>query len=175
MSPHRPKHRLLHDPAERRSKIRSFKAKVNTRRSFLDKIADLLTSLFGTVTFLLLNAAVFAFWIAWNTGYVSGLRVIDPYPFGLLTMAVSLEAIFLAVIVLISQNREARIAELREEVELYINTYSENEVTKVIYLLTLIAEKNGIDLSNDAEVTEMLQNIESDEIEKELEKQLSTL
>jgi uncharacterized membrane protein len=96
-----------------------------------------------------------------------------PFPFGLLTTVVSLEAIFLAIIVLISQNREARIAELREEVELYINTYAEDEITKVMYLITLLLEKNGIDVSEDTDLRNMLQNVDSDVIEKELEKQLS--
>lgn len=159
--------------AKRRDTIRSFKAKVNNKRSVSDKIADLLTASFGTVIFLVLNAIFFAVWILWNTGTIPGLPTIDPFPFGLLTMVVSLEAICLAIIVLISQNREARIGELREEVELYINTYSENEITKVMYLLTLLLEKNGIDFSKDEDLKDMLQNVDSDVIERELERQLS--
>ena len=169
------KHRLLHDPAKHRNRIRSFKAKISAKRTLLERFADFLTSSFGTVGFLAFNAALFGFWIVWNTGNIPNLKPMDPFPFGLLTMLVSLEAIFLAVIVLISQNREARIAELREEVELYINTYSEFEITKVMYILTLMAEKQGIDLSNDQDLEEMLGNIESDQIERELEKQLATI
>ena len=162
-----------HDKVSRRRRvISSFKARANAKRSLVDKIADGLTISFGTVFFLALNATFFAIWIIWNIGFVPGLTIIDPFPFGLLTMVVSLEAIFLAIIVLISQNRESRIAELREEVELYIDTYAESEVTKLIYLQVLLLEKNGIDISNDKEVQEMLKNLESDEIEEELEKQL---
>ncbi|HEU4677102.1 MAG TPA: hypothetical protein VFS75_00085, partial [Candidatus Paceibacterota bacterium] len=76
------------------------------------------------------------------------------------------------VIVLISQNREARIAELREEVELYVNTYSEAEITKVMHLLILLLEKNGIDISKETDVQDMLTSLEADKIEKELERQL---
>ena len=76
---------------------------------------------------------------------------------------------------LISQNREARIAELREEVELHINTYSETEITKLMYMMNLLLEKNGIDLSKDADLQDMLKNIDSDVIESELEKQLAKL
>lgn len=159
--------------SERRSTIRSFKAKANDKRSVADKFADLLTASFGTVLFLVLNMLFFLGWILWNTGNISGMVPIDPFPFGLLTMVVSLEAIFLAIIVLISQNREARIAELREEVELYINTYSEDEITKVMYLITLLLEKNGIDVSTDADLNDMLQDVDSEVIERELEKQLS--
>jgi uncharacterized membrane protein len=119
-----------------------------------------------------LNAGFFAVWIAWNTGLVPGLSIADPFPFGLLTMVVSLEAIFLAIIVLISQNRENRIAELREEVELYINTYAESEITKLIYMQKLLLEKSGVDLSHDKDLQDMMKNLQSDVIEEELEKQL---
>lgn len=156
----------------RRHTIRSFKAKMNANRSVTDRIADTLTTSFGSVLFLTINILFFALWIIWNTGTIPFLPVIDPFPFGLLTTMVSLEAIFLAIIVLISQNREARIAELREEVELYINTYAENEITKMIYLQTLLLEKNGIDLSKDNDLKEMLKTLEEDKIEKALAQQL---
>jgi len=156
----------------RRNRIRSFKSKVDAKRSFMDKIADVLTASFGTVLFLLINAFFFIVWIVWNSGLIPSLPVIDPFPFGLLTMVVSLEAIFLAIIVLISQNREARVAELREEVELYINTYAESEITKLMYLQTLLLEKNGIDLSKDTDLQSMLNTLDGDMIEKELERQM---
>ena len=156
----------------RRDTIKSFKAKADAKRSFLDKIADLLTTSFGSVPFLIFNAVFFIIWFTWNTGMIPFLDPIDPFPFGLLTMVVSLEAIFLAIIVLISQNREARVADLREEIELYINTYAETEITKIMYLQTLLLKKNGIDLSKDEELQAMLKTLESDKIEKELQKQL---
>jgi uncharacterized membrane protein len=158
--------------SRRRSAIKSFKARANAKRTAADRIADWFTESFGTVFFLALNAGFFAVWIAWNTGLVPGLSIADPFPFGLLTMVVSLEAIFLAIIVLISQNRENRIAELREEVELYINTYAESEITKLIYMQKLLLEKSGVDLSHDKDLQDMMKNLQSDVIEEELEKQL---
>lgn len=160
------------DVARRRSTIGSFKAKANTKRSNIEKVADFLTASFGTVFFLALNVALFAVWILWNMGMIPGIPILDPLPFGFLTMLVSLEAILLAIVVLISQNREARGAELREEVDLYINTYAEREITKLIYLQTLLLKQNGIDISKDADVQQMLKSLESDKIEEELVKQL---
>ena len=104
-----------------RAKIQSLKKKINLRRKPAEKIADFMTNAFGTVLFLVINAAWFILWIGVNVGLIPGLPVFDPFPFGLLTMIVSLEAIFLSVIVLISQNRQAQIAELREEIELIKN------------------------------------------------------
>lgn len=158
--------------SQRRKVISSFKARANEKRSLVDKIADGLTVSFGTILFLVLNAVFFAVWIVWNMGLVPEFSVIDPFPFGLLTMVVSLEAIFLAIIVLISQNRESKIAELRQEFELYVNTYAESEITKLIYLQTLLLEKNGIDISDDMEVQGMLKSLESDVIQEELKRQL---
>jgi len=157
---------------QRRDVIKSFKAKADAKRSTSERFADFLTASFGTVTFLIFNAAVFAIWILWNSEMIPGVPAIDPFPYGLLTMVVSLEAIFLAIIVLISQNREARIADLREEVELYISTYAESEITKLLYLQTLLLEKSGVDVSEDKDMQEMLKNLEADKIEQQLEKQL---
>lgn len=156
---------------ERRKVIKSFKAKADAKRTLAEKFADTLTTKFGTVAFLFLNAAWFSIWIVINKGLTS-LEVFDPFPFGLLTMIVSLEAIFLAIIVLISQNREARIGELREEVELQISTLSEGETTKLISLMVLLLKKQGIEV-NDPELSFMLKPTDTAKLERDLEKELS--
>ena len=156
----------------RREVIKSFKTKANAKRTQTEKFADWMTSYFGSINFLILNVIWFIVWIGYNTIAVSGFVPFDPFPFGLLTMIVSLEAICLAVIVLISQNREARIAELREEVDLQINTITENELTKAIYLMTVLMEKNGINIDDDPELKQMLQPVRSEDIERHLEEQL---
>jgi len=158
--------------ARRRRAIQSFKAKANRKRTAADKIADSLTKSFGTIMFLSANLILFAVWFILNLNIIDGLKPFDPFPFGFLTMIVSLEAIFLAIIVLISQNRSSKIAELREEVDLYINTYAESEITKLIYLHTLLLEKNGIDVSKDKELEQMLKDLESEKIEEEFERQM---
>jgi uncharacterized membrane protein len=157
---------------QRKDAIQSFKKKINAKRSIADKMADWLTASFGTLLFLGANAIFFTAWILLNISIIPGVGAFDPFPFGLLTMIVSLEAIFLAIIVLISQNRESNIAELREEIDLYINTYAESEITKLIYLQTLLLKKNGIDISEDQEVKNMLESLEPGKIGEELEKQL---
>ncbi|MGV9001933.1 MAG: DUF1003 domain-containing protein [Candidatus Saccharimonadaceae bacterium] len=151
--------------------VQSFRAKADARRTLSDKFADKLTAKFGTVLFLGLNAAWFLIWIVMNTGLIPGLKPFDPFPFGLLTMIVSLEAIFLAIIVLISQNRAARIAELREEVDLQINSIAETEISKIITLVALLMEKNGIKL-DDPDIADMARPIRSSDIQRMLEKQL---
>jgi uncharacterized membrane protein len=155
----------------RRSVIQSYRAKADARRSFTEKFADWMTENLGSTGFLLFNVLWFVIWIVLNSE-VFPIESFDPFPYGFLTMVVSLEAIFLAIIVLISQNRAARIAEIREEVDLRINTIAEGEITKVIQMLNMLLEKNGIDLSSDSELKQMLKPVDSREIETLLEEQL---
>jgi uncharacterized membrane protein len=107
-----------------------------------------------------------------NTGQIKGVMAFDPFPFNFLTMVVSLEAIILAVFVLISQNRSMRVDDLRAETHLQINLITEREVTKIIKMLALLLEKQGIDLSNDPELHRMIRSISEEDIEKKLEKEI---
>ena len=152
--------------------IKSIKAKANLKRSWVEKVADLLTQKFGTILFLSLNAVWFIAWLLINLDLVPGIKPFDPFPFGLLTMIVSLEAIFLAIIVLISQNREEKITDLREEISLQIGIYSERELSKVLELMTLLLKKNNIDVSDDKLLQRMLKPFDMNRVEKVLEDQV---
>lgn len=152
--------------------FKTLKAKANARRTKVEKIADWMTARFGSMEFLLVNALVFLFWIAINAGMVPVIPVFDPFPFNLLTMGVSLEAIFLAVVVLISQNRAARVDDVREETHLQINLIAEREITKVIGMLASLMEKNGIDISQDPELKRMLRPVRQAELEKKMAKEM---
>src|SRR4030095_8447065 len=78
-------------------------------------------------------------------GWLGGIEPFDPYPFNLLTMIVSLEAIFITIGVLISQNRMARQADRRAHLDLQINLLAEQESTAPLRLLARIAERLGIE------------------------------
>lgn len=157
---------------KRRKAIKSFKAKEDAKRTPAEKFADWLTSKFGSIVFLSVNALWFAVWIVINVGWMPGVEPFDQFPFGLLTMVVSLEAIFLAIIVLISQNREARIGELREEIELQLSTISEVEITKLIKLVTILLEKQGVKVDDDPELKKMIKPVNNAALERELEEEL---
>ena len=93
----------------------------------LQRIADWISWFSGSMQFLALNAAWFVAWIAVNT-LALGVPQFDPYPFGLLTMIVSLEAIFLSCFVLISQNRQAEKDRVRADIEYEVNIKAELEI-----------------------------------------------
>src|SRR3989344_1047678 len=111
-----------------------------------------MTSKFGSNAFLLFNVALFTAWVLINTGRIKIFIPFDPFPFSLLTTIVSLEAIILAIFVLISQNRTAKVDDIREETHLQLNLISEKEITKIIKMITLLLDKQGIDISQDPEL-----------------------
>ena len=97
-------------------------------RSTVQRVADWIAEFSGSIPFLLINVTIFLIWIVINTNLVPGVRAFDPFPFGLLTMAVSLEAIFLSIFVLISQNRQAAKDHIRSDIEYQVNLKAELEV-----------------------------------------------
>lgn len=152
--------------------IKSFKAKSLKKRPFSIRIADALTSQFGTLGFLVLNIIFFTLWVLANSGKIPGIPIFDPYPFVLLITAVSLEAILLAVVVLISQNREGYINTLRDELQLQVNLITEREITKVLILLKQLLKKHDIEIT-DKDLNEMLKEIDASYIERKLEAEIS--
>ena len=97
------------------------------RVNILDRISDWLAWFSGSMPFLISHSVWFIVWISLNT-FILGERAFDPFPFGLLTMIVSLEAIFLACFVLISQNRQAQKDKVRSDIEYEVNIKAELEV-----------------------------------------------
>ena len=105
----------------------------------LQRIADWIAWFSGSMPFLMLNGAWFIIWIILNTVPI-GIQPFDPYPFGLLTMIVSLEAIFLSCFVLVSQNRQAYKDRIRNELDYQVNLKAELGVTTLLHKAELIVD-----------------------------------
>jgi len=106
---------------------RNLNQEMEVHSSVLLRIADWLAWFSGSMPFLLSHTVWFILWISLNT-FILGDKAFDPFPFGLLTMIVSLEAIFLACFVLISQNRQAQKDKVRADIEYEVNIKAELEV-----------------------------------------------
>ena len=119
------------------------RTKAARERSVQGRIADAITSFSGRMIFAYVHIVWFGLWILLNTGRF-GLRAFDPFPYGLLTMVVSLEAIFLSTFVLISQNRLGEETERRADLDLHIGLLTEHELTRVLQMLGAIQDKLGI-------------------------------
>ena len=135
-------------------------------------MTDALTSEFGSITFLVLNIAWFGLWILVNTGYLPIVEPFDPFPFNFLTLMVSLEAIMLTIIVLMSQNRETKVNDIRDEIDTRIDMVSEEEITKALELLVMLLKKNKIDVSKDKKLQKMLKPVDKYYLEKKFEKEV---
>jgi uncharacterized membrane protein len=142
------------------------------RRSGAERISDLIVSQAGRVWAIILHLAWFALWIVWNSGRVPGVRPFDPFPFMGLSTIVSLEAIFLSLFILVSQNRASRRADERAHLDLQVNLLSEREATKMLQLLQALCAHHGLAAADDAEVTELVRETEPAMIARELEQQL---
>ncbi len=119
------------------------RTKAARERSLQSRVADAITSFSGRMVFAYVHILWFAIWILLNTGWF-GVRPFDPFPYGLLTMIVSLEAIFLSTFVLISQNRLGEETERRADLDLHIGLLTEHELTRVLQMLDVIQDKLGI-------------------------------
>jgi uncharacterized membrane protein len=142
-------------------------------RSSSERLADYLTNAFGTIGFFLGNAFFFLAWIGWNSGVIPGIAMFDPYPYGMLTMVVSLEAIFLSIFVLISQNRASKIADLREEMDLRINIEAEKEITQVLRMLERIEKKLLVKEQDLTQLTRMKEMLDLEDLEQKVIKDLA--
>jgi uncharacterized membrane protein len=139
-------------------------------RTSADRLSDAITYVAGSAGFVSAHAIGFTAWIALNLGAVPGVAPFDPFPFSFLTLVVSLEAIFLAIFVLMSQNRMSRLADKRAHLDLQIDLLAERENTLMLHMLRGLCEKQGVcldefgpdvqDLLEDTDVTALATDLD---------------
>ena len=125
--------------------IKSWDRAILLRRSGIERLSDRITLAAAAGPSIVIHAIWFTVWIAINTGLVPGVHPFDRFPFQFLTMIVSLEAIFVALFVLASQNRLAKQSDLRANLDLQIDLLVEREMTAVLQLLNDIAKHLHVD------------------------------
>ena len=142
-------------------------------RTRIEKASDAIGSFVGTMWFVLVHVTWFSAWFAINTGLVRGIRPFDPYPFIFLSMAVSVEGVLLTTFVLMKQNRMAKRADLRDQLNLQIDLLAEKEVTKILQLLRSVAGQMGLEeAAEEPEVKELSQNTAVESLARELRDKL---
>jgi uncharacterized membrane protein len=124
--------------------IAELEAAARQARTRTDRIVDGIATFCGSLLFVYLHATWFALWIGVNT-LPSKRWHFDPFPFPLLTLAVSLDAIFLTTFILISQNRQGQMADRRNHLDLQVNLLAEQENTKMLRMLERIEKRLGIE------------------------------
>jgi uncharacterized membrane protein len=152
--------------------FRAIKAQHASNRSQMEVLADRMISFASSTPFLAVHAVIFIAWIVWNVPGL-GLPRFDPYPYGMLTTIVSLEAIFLSIFVLMTQSRESRIGELREELTLQVNLRMEEEITKTLHLVAGLYARLGLKMAEDPELRAMLEPLDPRKMEIDLTEQIN--
>lgn len=148
--------------------IDQYRREAEDARTFRDRIADGVTRFAGSIPFIYFHVLWFGVWVLANLE-IGGFPAFDPFPFGLLTTIVSLEAIFLSTFVLVSQNRQAEISERRAELDLQFDLLAEYEVTRILKLVDAIAKKMDLEESDKEEIKELKRDVKPEAVLQELE------
>jgi|SRR5918995_3754676 uncharacterized membrane protein len=169
------------EPSEWSSSHDNIRAVVELERAALanrtrsERLSDAIIRSLGTSAFLILHVLWFSFWLLAGSGRIVGLPAFDPFPFAFLTMVVSLEAIFLAIFVLISQNRMSRLADHRAHLDLQVNLLAEQEITTTLRLVEEIRAHLGIGAKRrDADIKRLLEPTDVQQLSTDLTEKLPT-
>jgi uncharacterized membrane protein len=138
-------------------------------RTRSDAVADVIANFCGSMGFVWVHVFVFATWLLLNTlpGIPKHLQF-DPPPYAMLTLVVSLEAIFLSTFILISQNRQQRASEKRNHLDLQINLLAEQESSLLITMTRKLMEHFGLD-ADEIPVKEWEDLTDAKEVAREIE------
>lgn len=137
------------------------------RRGLQERLADGISRFTGSMMFVYIHLVLFGGWILINSKW-SDLPKFDP-SLVLLAMAASVEAIFLSTFVLITQNRLARAADKRADLDLQISLLAEHEITRLITLLTAIGEKLGVEQARDPNLAPLKRDIAPEQVLERLD------
>jgi uncharacterized membrane protein len=133
-----------------------------------ERVAEAITWFTGSMRFVYLHLAFFSFWLVANLGWVPAVPAWDP-SFVVLAMIASVEAIFLSTFVLISQNRMAAAADKRADLDLQVSLLAEHEVTRLVTLVSGIADRMEVKTEADADVEEITRDVAPEAVLDELE------
>jgi uncharacterized membrane protein len=145
------------------------RARVERKKSREERIADAITAFTGSMRFVYLHAVIFGGWLLINVGAIPGVRPFDPFPFVMLAMIASVEAIFLSTFVLISQNRSNALADRRADLDVQINLLAEHEITRLIDLCDAIAKRVGASAVPDEHLAELKKDVRPEAVLEELD------
>ena len=138
--------------------LRRRRAAEEAGASFEERLASAISRFAGHLRFVYAHALIYGFWILANLGRFPGVEPWDP-TFVVLAMVASVEAIFLSTFILITQNRMAAAADRRAELDVQISLLAEAEITKLVELVSQIAEKMHVPGAEEEEVEEMKRRV----------------
>jgi uncharacterized membrane protein len=138
--------------------LRRRRAEEDARASLQERLATAITRFTGSMRFVYVHAILYGLWIVANLGWIPAIAPWDP-TFVILAMIASVEAIFLSTFILITQNRMAAAADRRAELDLQVSLLAEAEITKLVELVSMIAQRMDLPASEQSEIEEMKQRV----------------
>ncbi len=143
---------------------------LEANRTFGERAADRFAAIVGSWTFIVVQSALLAIWIAVN---LAAWRYRwDPYPFILLNLALSFQAAYASPIIMMSQNRQALIALRRNQLDLQINLLAEQESTETLRLLRRLCEKAGVGFRRASELEALSKTTRPDELARQIDRSI---
>ena len=134
--------------------LRRRRQEEEAQQTLHERVAATITRFTGSMNFVYVHLAIYGFWIVANLGWISAIEPWDP-TFVILAMVASVEAIFLSTFILITQNRMALAAERRAELDVQISLLAEAEITKLVELVSEMAERMNVPGAEEEDVQEM--------------------
>ncbi len=142
--------------------------------SIVEKISDKITAHAGSTPFIILHVFWFGGWILINSKVISGITPFDPFPFSFLTLIVSLEAIFLTLLVLMSQNRMTKETEKRAHLDLQIDMLAEQETTMILRMVQKITKHLGLEEVKDNSLKDLSEATDVNSVAKKIDENSTT-
>jgi uncharacterized membrane protein len=149
-------------------RIQTLEAREHEKATTADRVADAIANFAGSIMFVWITVLLIGSWIMANLVLPRRDRI-DPFPFPLLTLVLSIEAIFLSIFILMSQNRAARVSDKRSHLDLQLNLLSEQENTKMLLLLERIGQAVGAEVDADPDVQVLVQATKPEALSRQID------
>jgi len=142
-------------------------------RTLAERISDKITGFIGSMPFVILHILLFIFWAVINLNLIHGIAAFDPFPFGILTLIVSAEGVFITIFILIGQNRMSRQSDRRAHLDLQVNILSEQEMTMMLRMQKQLCQHLGVNSEIvEEEAEELMKETDVEDLVVELEEKL---
>jgi len=137
-------------------------------RTFGERLADGIAATVGSWPFLVIQTILLGIWVALNV-YAWAYKW-DPYPFVLLNLVLSFQAAYASPIIMMSQNRQGKLSERRNHLDLQINLLAEQETTEILRLLGKLCDKVGVAIENESSLKALEQATKPENLIQQMEK-----
>ncbi|HET6566685.1 MAG TPA: DUF1003 domain-containing protein [Rhodothermales bacterium] len=165
--------RYWDDVREQKQEILNIRAGALKERGPGERLLARIAHVLGHPTFFLVEALFHLGWLLLNSGWIPGITPWDPYPFSFLLSFASVQALFIALLILMHSQEETRIRELREETDLQVALHSERESTKLLQMMVDVHRALGIPLApNEQELREMMNPLDPERLRATTEEHL---